>query len=68
MRLALNLLLVAACVDLPPGADAGNLPRCADLGCAAAFCTADRSECRCLPPGASETVACDGSLEPDGGR
>lgn len=68
MRIALNLLLVAACVDHDPGGDADSLPRCTALCGDAAFCTADRSDCRCFPPDSSETVACDGTLEPDGGR
>lgn len=68
MRFALTLLLVAACVDLPPGGDAGNPPTCTELGCAAAYCNAPRTECRCLPPGSSETVPCDGTAQPDGGR
>lgn len=62
------LFFAAACGDnLPP--DGSQLPSCSSLGCpTVAFCNADRTECRCLPPGASETVACDGTAQPDGGR
>lgn len=60
MKLLLPLLLAACVEPLPPDGDAGSqLSSCAELGCPAAFCTAD-GDCRCVPPDADVAVPCTG--------